>query len=118
MSIIAYGGTNSLISTQITNVYLEDYTNKTITKQNLLDLLLAEIWDARDGDILRHINNVQVDITRLSDNILIPQIIEQGYYSIRMSCLDSDGNLGTEYWLNKNISLHTKYIKILVRSNQ
>jgi hypothetical protein len=118
MDIIAYGGTNSISSPQTTNVYLQDYSGSVITKQNLLDILLSEIWDERDGDILRHINNVQVDITRLSDNVLIDQISDQGYYSIKMSCEDSDGNVGTEFWQTKQQSLFTDYIKLLVRTNQ
>ena len=118
MSIIAYGGTNSIMSSQTTNVYLQDFANNIITKQNLLDILLSEIWDTRDGDILRHINNVQVDITRLLANVLIDNITEQGYYSIKMSCKDSDNNVGTEYWETKYQSLFTDYIKILIRNNQ
>lgn len=118
MNIIAYGGTNSIISQQTTNIYLEDYAGKKITKQNLLDLLLSEIWDKRDGVILRHINNVQVDITRLSDNVLINEILEEGYYDIRMVCEDSDMNVGSEFWQNRNVSLNTDYIKILIRENK
>ncbi len=117
-NIIAYGGTNFINSPQTTNVYLEDFASKKITKQNLLDLLLSEIWDKRDGVILRHTNNVQVDITRLSDNVLINEITHEGYYDIRMSCEDTDNNIGTEFWQNRNHSLNTDYIKILVRSNK
>ncbi len=118
MNIIAYGGTNFINSAQSTNIYLEDYSGKKITKQNLLDLLLSEIWDERDGIILRHTNNVQVDITRLSDNILIDEITQEGYYTIKMSCEDNDNNLGTIFWENRNISLNTDYIKILIRENK
>lgn len=117
-NIIAYGGTNFINSSQVTNVYLEDFASKKITKQNLLDLLLSEIWDNRDGIILRHTNNVQVDITRMSDNVLINEIIQEGYYTIKMSCEDTDNNLGTHFWQNRNVSLDTNYIKILVRTNK
>lgn len=118
MNIIAYGGTNFINSPQITNVYLEDFASKKVTKQNLLDFLLSEIWDIRDGVILRHINNVQVDITRLSDNVLIDEITQEGYYTIKMTCEDTDNNLGTEFWQNRNVSLNTDYIKILIRENK
>ena len=118
MNIIAYGGTNSIVSTQTTNIYLEDFSGKKITKQNLLDLLLSEIWDDRDGEILRHINNVDVDITRMSDNILISEIIAEGYYTITMNCEDTDNNIGSEFWLNRNVSLYNNFIKILVRENK
>ncbi len=117
MNIIAYGGTNSIISEQSSNVYLEDFTSNTITKQNLLDFLLSEIWDARDEVILRHINNVNVDITRLSDNVLIDEITQEGYYIIKMECEDNDHNLGTIFWQNRSVSLNTDYIKILVKKN-
>jgi hypothetical protein len=118
MNVIAYGGTNAIISDQTTNIYLEDYIGKKITKQNLLDLLLSEIWDERDGVILRHINNVNVDITRLNDNVAITEITEQGYYIIKMECEDTDNNLGKIFWQNRSVSLNTDYIKILIRENQ
>lgn len=118
MNIIAYGGTNWVVTPQITNIYLEDYSGKTITKQNLLDLLLTEIWDDRDGEILRHINNVDVLITRKSDNVLINNIVLEGYYDIRMSCKDSDDNIGTDFWQNINLNLNTNVLTLYVRQNQ
>ncbi len=118
MNIIAYGGTNSLSGAQNTDVFLDDYQNKTITKQNIIDLLLSEIWDNRDGIILRHTNNVVVEITRDNDNELVDEITSQGFYTIRMACRDTDNNLATIFWENRDVSLETDYINVLVKENQ
>lgn len=117
--IIIYGeGTSSLVSSQTTEIYLEDYTNNEITKQVLLDILLSEIYDDRDGVILKHINNVQVDITRQSDNVLVSSIDSEGFYDIRMTVLDSDSNVGTIYWKNRIESLDTNVLTMLVKENK
>jgi len=117
--IIIYGeGTSSLASSQTTEIYLEDYTNKEITKQVLLDILLSEIYDDRDGDILRHTNNVQVDITRQSDNVLVGSIDSEGFYDIRMTVSDTDSNVGTIYWKNRIESLETDVLTMLVKENK
>jgi hypothetical protein len=117
--IIIYGeGTSSLVSSQTTEIYLEDYTNKEITKQVLLDILLLEIYDDRDGDILKHTNNVQVDITRQSDNVLVDSITSEGFYDIRMTVSDSDSNVGTIYWKNRIESLNTDVLTMLVKENK
>jgi hypothetical protein len=117
--VLIFGaGTNSLSSNQSTQIYLDDYTNKELTKQNLLDMLLEEIYDVRDGDILKHVNNVQVDITRISDNVLVESIIEEGFYEIRMLVVDNDNNEGRIYWKNRIDSLETDVLKILIRENK
>jgi hypothetical protein len=117
--VLIFGeGTNSLSSNQSTQIYLDDYTNNELTKQNLLDMLLTEIYDERDGDILKHINNVQVDITRQSDNLLVDSITTEGFYDIRMSVADSDNNVGTTYWENRIVSLNTDVLTMLVKENK
>lgn len=119
MGVIIYGeGTNSLSSNQTTEIYLEDYTNSELTKQLLIDLLLSEIYDSRDGVILRHTNNVQVDITRKSDNVIIDSITQEGFYDIRMTVSDSDDNIGTTYWKNRNESLNVDVLTLLVKENK
>jgi hypothetical protein len=119
-NIIAFGssGTNSVLTPQVTKIYLEDYVGKKINKQNILDTLLYEIWDDRDGLILRHINNVDVEITRKSDNVLIAEIIDEGFYDIRMNCKDNDNNIGTTFYQNRNISLNTDVITLYVSKNK
>jgi len=117
--VLIFGaGTNSLSSNQSTQIYLDDYTNNEITKQLLLDMLLSEIYDERDGDILKHIDNVQVDITRNEDNVLVDSIISEGYYDIRMNVSDTDNNIGTTYWKNRIDSLNTDVLTMLVRENK
>jgi hypothetical protein len=118
-NLLIFGaGTNSLSSNQSTDIYLEDYTNNELSKQVLLDILLSEIYDERDGDILKHINNVQVDITRQSDNTLVGSIDSEGFYDIRMSVSDSDNNVGTTYWKNRIESLNTDVLTLLVKENK
>ena len=117
--VLIFGeGTNSLSSNQSTQIYLDDYTNNELTKQNLLDMLLTEIYDERDGDILKHINNVKVDITRQSDNLLVELITTEGFYDIRMSVADLDNNVGTTYWENRIVSLNTDVLTILIKENK
>ena len=114
--------TSSLVNIALdgtaSNIYLNDFANNELNKQNLLDLLVDSIYDERDGDILRHINNVQVDITRLSDNQLINEIDSEGFYEIRMTVVDSDGNIGTIYWSNQVTSLDVDVLVIYIKENQ
>lgn len=118
MNILIFGGTNGILTTQKTEIFLDDYPSKKISKQNLLDMLLSEIYDDRDGIILRHINNVEVNITRMSDNELISEITSEGFYTIRMFCEDSDNNIGKDYWINRNQSLNVESLTIYVKQNK
>jgi hypothetical protein len=117
MSIIAFGGTNSIITPQISKIYLDNYPNNKISKQNLLDLLISEVWDERDGTILVHTNNINVDITRKSDNVLVSEILSEGYYDIRLSCEDNDNNIGTIFWQNRYVSLNKDIITLYISKN-
>lgn len=105
MALIYGGSTSGLISPQITDIYLNDYMNNTITKQNLIDMLLYEIYDDRDGIILKHINNVDVIITKMNDNIILDNITDEGFYNIKMECKDSDNNIGNIFWKDRNNEL-------------
>lgn len=117
MSIILYGTNGFINSNQTTNIYLEDY-NGNITKQHLIDIILSEVYDNRDGEILKHINNIIVEITRKNDNVIIDSINTEGFYDIMMSCLDSDNNLGNIFFRNRNVSLDVDVLTLLVREDK
>lgn len=85
------------------DIYLQDYTGNAINKQDLIDLVIAQIVDERDGEISKNINNV--DVTILHSNIAMEHIDAPGTYYIQFTVKDSDKNASSNLWENISIIL-------------
>ena len=103
---------------QSTNVYLEDYSSQIIEKQDLLNLLIGSIIDARDGEILNHINNVVVNINEVGSNVLLGDIDSVGNYEVRFQVSDSDGNIGENFYSAVDLALDRNTIRLQISENQ
>jgi len=112
------GTSGSSGTTQIEKIYLEDFANDTITKQNLIDLLINRIWDERDGDITPHINNVVTTITNSGGNMIFNNITQPGNYDIRFQVQDSDNNIGMNFYSDINMPKNVSILTIKILQNQ
>jgi hypothetical protein len=104
-------------NSQLENIWLEDYISNIITKQNLIDLAIESIWDARDGYITPHINNVTVNITSTTSNVLLNNISAIGDYNIRFQVSDSDSNVGEDFYSAINTALNANYLTLRISEN-
>ena len=117
-NIIIDNGTSGTNFLQQTPIYLEDYTNDILSKQEIIDLFIDTIWDARDGTILKHTNNVDVVINEINNNVLLSEISGIGNYEIRFNVEDSDSNIGSEFYSTINIPLGVDFIRVVISENQ
>lgn len=115
--IVLYGTNGQEENIQPTDIYLEDNAG-ILTKQNLIDLLIDDIYDSRDGDILKHVSNVDVSITLHNDSTLLNSITQAGLYDVRMMCIDSDNNIGTEFWKTAEETHGVDVITVSVKENK
>jgi hypothetical protein len=92
-------GTSGVADTQ-NKIWLQDYPHNKLTKQNVIDLLLAAVTDARDGLIPMNINNINVSITAHNSNVIYNEINAEGVYDIYFNVTDADNNSATALWTN------------------
>jgi len=103
-------------------IYLQDYTGDIINKQDLIELVIDNIVDERDGQIPMNINNVNVTI--LQNNISLDYITEENTYYIQFEVKDSDNNVSMLLWENENTILTDQlnnpadHIVLFIRNNE
>ncbi|MFV2015068.1 MAG: hypothetical protein ACC656_06555, partial [Candidatus Heimdallarchaeota archaeon] len=89
--------------TEQESIYLQDYPNDIINKQDLIDLVIEEIYDEQDGTVGKNVNNVDVEI--VENNIVYEVIDHQGTYYTQYTVKDSDKNTSNLLWENKSTIL-------------
>ena len=117
-SMITDNGTSGTNFNQTNSVYLEDYFSDTIEQQDLIDLFIDTIFDARDGEIIKHINNVNTSINLVGSNVLLNKISSIGNYEVRFAVDDSDSNTGTEFYDIIDTPLGVDVIRVVISENQ
>lgn len=97
------GGTSGFASQ--TSVFLQDFGQNIIDKQDLIDLLISQVIDTADGVILPNVNNIEVTITDYNGVNIIDEIDTAGYYDVYFQVVDSNNNVSTSLWRDINTEL-------------
>jgi hypothetical protein len=97
-------------------LFVDDFTNNTITKQNIIDLCIDKVIDDIDGQITAITNNITV-IIRDDSFELVDNIKQAGLYTIEFYVKDSHDNISSVLYYN-NIALELPYINMFAQVNQ
>jgi rRNA maturation protein Rpf1 len=98
------------------SIFVDDFTNKTITKQDILDLCIERVFDDIDGVIPVITNNIKA-IIRNDSFDEVNNIKEAGMYTVEFSVKDSHENV-TSVLYYEGVALELTFINMYVQTNQ